>query len=224
MKTANAAKLPALPSVSTGNPALDKWIQAATERLEVREGSRGNPNERAVTVRELKDMGLSGWGGGSVGSVGSTGNVLAVNPDGTYSAMTPDQFSESIRNSKLYKDLMRRLDDVSRFDGLPEQVKAVLLQSIAEEAAKRGAEIRRLDFKIQNTSESLAYTVQEATAAVQGSVAGVREMTLCLATANNATAGKVTQLTAALDGTGSATIEESLIVIADRRRAAPRRC
>lgn len=212
MRTSNAAKLPALPSVSTGNAALDKWVQAVTERLEVREGMRGNPNERAVTVRDMRDAGVSAFTTTST----TPGSVLTVNADGTYSTMTPDAFAESIRSSKLYKDLMKRLDDVTRFDGLPDQVKAVLLTDLAEEAAKRGADIRRLENKLQSTAESLAYTVEEVTAAVEGSVAGVRETVFASATETNATAGKVTQLVAALDGTGSATIEESMIVIADR--------
>jgi hypothetical protein len=212
MKTANAATLPALPRISTGNPALDRWVQAVTERLEVREGSRGNPNERAVTVRELRDLGFYGLGDGS----SQAGNVLTVNADGTYSSMTPDAFSESIRKSKLYKDLMKRLDDVTRFDGLPEQVKAILLNDLAAEAAKRGADIQRLEHKIQSATESLAYTVEEVTASVQGSIAGVRETVFASATESNATAGVVTQLIANLDGTGSATAEQSLVVIADR--------
>lgn len=212
MRTSNAAKLPALPNVSTGNPALDKWVQAVTERLEVREGMRGNPYERAVTVRDLRDAGVSAFTTTST----TPGSVLTVNADGSYSTMTPDAFAESIRGSKLYKDLMMRLDDVTRFDGLPDQVKAVLLTDLAEEAAKRGADIRRLENKLQSTAESLAYTVEEVTAAVEGSVAGVRETVFASASANTATAGVVTQLVAALDGTGSATAEESLVVIADR--------
>lgn len=212
MRTSNAAKLPALPSVSTGNAALDKWVQAVTERLEVREGMRGNPNERAVTVRDMRDAGVSAFTTTST----TPGSVLTVNADGTYSTMTPDAFAESIRSSKLYKDLMKRLDDVTRFDGLPEQVKAVLLTDLAEEAAKRGADIRRLENKLQSTAESLAYTVEEVTAAVEGSVAGVRETVFASASANTATAGKVTQIEARLNDVGGVTIEESMTATADR--------
>lgn len=208
------AKLPGLPAVTQGN--LLKVVQALVERSEVREGARGNPYERAVTVREMANAGFFGFGGGQFGGAGQVGNVLAVGPDGTYTAMTPDAFAEGIRKSKLYKDLMKRLDDATRFDGLPEQVKAILLNDLAAEAAKRGADIQRLEFKLQSATESLAYTVEEVTASVQGSMAGVRETVFASATASNATAGVVTQLTAALDGTGSATAEESLVVIADR--------
>ncbi len=216
MRTANAAHLPALPSVSTGNPALDRWIQAVSERLEVREGNRGNPNERAVTVRELVGVGFKAFGMGPRAAATDAGGVLTVLSDGSYGAMSPDAFSESIRSSRLYKDMMKRLDDVTRFDRLPEKVRLLLLVSLAEEAAKREADIRRVELKLQSESESLAYTVQEVTAGLQGALAGVREMAFASATPDTATAGIVTQLLAALDGTGSATAEESLVVIADR--------
>ena len=51
------AKLPGLSAPPpTGNPALDAWVKQATEHIEVRAGSRGNPYERAVTVREFAAM------------------------------------------------------------------------------------------------------------------------------------------------------------------------
>ena len=57
------ARLPALPAVNAQDPSLRNWISAVAERLEVREGSRGNPYERAVTVREMVGLGLAGVGG-----------------------------------------------------------------------------------------------------------------------------------------------------------------
>ena len=41
------AKLPALPGVTDVSPSLAKWVQAVNERLEVREGNRGNQIGRA---------------------------------------------------------------------------------------------------------------------------------------------------------------------------------
>lgn len=35
-------------------------LEAIKERLEVREGSRGNPYERAVTLRDLEALGVGG--------------------------------------------------------------------------------------------------------------------------------------------------------------------
>lgn len=47
------ARLPALPAVHLVDAALSRWVQAVTERLEVREGSRGDAAERAVRVGDL---------------------------------------------------------------------------------------------------------------------------------------------------------------------------
>lgn len=214
------AKLPALAAVSTGNVALDRWVQAVTERLEVREGARGNPYERAVTVRELSDMGIGRPGVGrtnraNIGPGGGAG-VLVRGADGTYATLSVDAFAEGIRGTKLYVELLRRLDDVARFDGVPEQVRSILLRDIAAEAAKRGADIQRLDNKLQTATQSLAYTVSEVTAAVQNAAAGVRDTTFASAEANRATAGKITQVQARLDDVGGVTIEESMIATADR--------
>ena len=51
------ARLPGLGTVSpTGNASLDTWLRQATEVIEVRNGARGNPWERTVTVREFAAM------------------------------------------------------------------------------------------------------------------------------------------------------------------------
>ena len=47
------AKLPGLPVVKVEDQGMQRWMQAVAERLEVREGQRGNAKERAVTVRDL---------------------------------------------------------------------------------------------------------------------------------------------------------------------------
>jgi hypothetical protein len=216
MATDNGAvRLPAIPLVSTGNVALDRWVQAVTERLEVREGGRGNPYERVVLRRELTALGLDStqWGT-RVGS--AIAGVMVQSPDGRFTRVPLDAFTDEIRKTKLYKDLTKSISDVSRFDGIPQEVRALLLSSLADEAKARGADIQHLERKVQTETESLAYSLKETTAAINGSMAGVRETVFAAATESNATAGKLTQLTAALDGTGSATAEESLTVIADR--------
>lgn len=60
------AKLPALPPVQTNDVQLKRWMEAVAERLEVREGTRGDEDERAVTVKDLKEWGLKPFrlGGG----------------------------------------------------------------------------------------------------------------------------------------------------------------
>lgn len=55
-KGANAkapAKLPALQASRAGDPDVQKSLEAVREWLEVRLGSRGDPYERAVTLRDL---------------------------------------------------------------------------------------------------------------------------------------------------------------------------
>jgi len=53
MSDTGPAKLPGIPVLQSGNPALDRWAQAVKEHLDVRSGATGNKLERAVTQREL---------------------------------------------------------------------------------------------------------------------------------------------------------------------------
>lgn len=216
------AKLPGLGSVpSTGNPQLEAWLRKAAERLEVREGERGNPWERAVTVREFAEM---------VGAVEKivpaieaiSGKGIDGGPISGEATEMIRRFEESIRNLKVFKDLMKRLDDPSRFDDLPGEIREILLRDLAEEAAIRGAAITRVEKSIQDVNRSLSYEVKTITAAVQQSQAGIREVSFAWADANRAQAGQITQLVASLgnyyqDGTpGRAYLETQLGVTADR--------
>lgn len=199
-----AATMPALPRVSTGNASLDRWIQAVSERLEVREGSRGDPLEKVVTQRDLEAMGMSNAffvsGGLARGLQTAQGGVLVQQSDGSYASVGVNEFAERIRDTKLYKDLIKRLDDQSRFDGLPSVVRDLLLGDIAVEAAKRGAEIRRLENALQNASNSYASSVMEVTSAFEDSVAGVRQTVFAFSDAATAAAGEVTQVQARING------------------------
>lgn len=216
------AKRPGLPALRTSDPALAKWAQVVAEHLEMHMGTRGNPKERAVTLRELEKV-----AGGMIYLQGDKrqaqpGDLTLDLGGGLTASVAIDQFIESIKNTRLFKDLIQRLDDPTRFDYLPEAVRNTLLRSISEEAAKRGADITRLETKIQNSVESLAILIQEVTAAVDGASSGVRELTFASAQANRAQAGKITQLEASLgnyyaDGTpGRVILEQVLEVVADR--------
>lgn len=220
MSDTGPAKLPGLPALKNADPALQRWAQAVAEHLEVRAGARGNPAERGVTQRELlaATKGLDYLRSEKSTTV-NAGDVVLNLGGGMTVTVAIDAFAKSIFDSPLYKSLMKRLDDQSRFDDVPEQVRKILLLDIAEEAAKRGADIVRLDKKIQTSTQSLAYTVEEVTAAIQGVAAGVRETTYASASANLATAGKVTQVQARLDnfsggGPGTASIEQKMSTIA----------
>lgn len=215
------AKLPALPPVNAQDPALRNWMSAVAERLEVREGTRGNPFERAVTVRELKEA-TNGLVEITSAPTQSSGTINIPLSNGLTASLAIDRFIESIRNTRLYRDLLRRLDDPNRFDDVVAEVRGVLLQSIAEEAAKRGADIRYVENKIQDVNRSLAVAVREITAALEANSAGVRETAYAFANTSSAQAGKIAQLEASLgnyyqDGQpGRAVLEQQLGVFADR--------
>lgn len=195
------AKLPALPFVATGNVGLDRLLQAICERLEVREGSRGNPYERTLLVRDMAALGIdpalvAGSPGRTLAGTMAPGDAGRRN--GTKD-LSSEAFSEAIRNSRLYQHLLQSLNDPDRFNGLPEKIQA-LLGSIADEARKRGADVREMEMRIQEARESLAYRITEITAAVEEAQSGVRQLAFASANANNATAGAITQVQARLDG------------------------
>jgi hypothetical protein len=219
-------KLPGIPLVPTNtDPALARFLQAVKERLEVREGSRGNPWEKTVTKRDLREMGLEQFsqtitsGGDVDGSAASAG--LLVKSKAGVIKVGVDEFVDSLRRSRAFKDLMKRLDDPTRFDTMPARIQEILLNSIAEEAAKRGADVQYFEEKLQTTEESLALRVTEVTAAVETSAAGLRDLEFAYATSTEAQAGKITQIEASLgnyyqDGKpGKASLEQEMIVQTD---------
>jgi hypothetical protein len=220
------AQLPGIPLVPTNtDPALARFLQAVKERLEVREGSRGNPWEKTVTKRDLREMGLEQFsqtitsGGDVDGSAASAG--LLVKSKAGVIKVGVDEFVDSLRRSRAFKDLMKRLDDPTRFDTMPARIQEILLNSIAEEAAKRGADVQYFEEKLQTTEESLALRVTEVTAAVETSAAGLRDLEFAYATSTEAQAGKITQIEASLgnyyqDGKpGKASLEQEMIVQTD---------
>lgn len=53
-------KLPGIPTLPAGiSPELKAYLKALSENVEVRTGVRGDPKDRAVTLRELEDSGLA---------------------------------------------------------------------------------------------------------------------------------------------------------------------
>lgn len=219
MSTSNdtgAAKLPGLPTLNTSDQSLARWAQAVAEHLEVRAGARGNPLERSVTQRELDKLARQLAPLTGTSRTVAAGDIPINFGGGLSASISVSQFAQAIRNTQLFKDLSLRLDDPTRFDRINYEVRKLLLADLGEEARVRGAAINRLENKLQTATDSLAYRVEEVTAAVGDAAAGVREVAFAAASDGVAQAGKTTQLVAALDGTGSATIEDSLIVIADR--------
>lgn len=215
------ARLPGLPKVNAEDPALRSWISAVAERLEVREGARGNDAERVVTQREMVDLNLMVKYLKDPKAAGPGEMVMEFGP-GFSATVAIKRFEDSIRALQLFKDLKKSLDDPSRFDDLRAEVREVLLRSIAEEAARRGAAITRTEKIIQDTRMSLAMQINEVTAAVSQAQAGVRETTFASAEQGRAQAGKITQLEASLgnyyqDGKpGRVRLEQQMTVTADK--------
>ena len=216
-----SVNLPALPPVNAQDPVLRNWMSAVAERLEVREGARGNRYERAVTLRELEDATKS-LTDLSAPKTLAPGELLIDLGGGLTASVAIDAFVSELKGTRLYTDLLRRLDDPNRFNDLAVEVRSILLKSIADEAAARGADIRRTETLIEDNNRSLAIAVEEVTAAIGTSAAGVRELTSAVATSTSATAVKVTQLESSLgnyyqDGTaGRAVLESTLTTEANK--------
>lgn len=217
------ARLPALPKVNLQDPALSTWVNAVTERLQVREGERGNDNERAVTLRELRAM--SGQMEGitnllAEGKKAGDGEALLDLGGGMSATVRVEAFARSILDSRLFQSLAKTLDDPSRFDHLAQEIRDELVRSIADEASKRGAAIRDVQTIIQSNERSMAMVIREVTASVRQASAGLRATQAAWSDGQRAMATNVLQLQASLgnyyqDGTpGRASLEQEMTVVA----------
>lgn len=206
---------------TVGDPGVQRWINAVTQRLEVAEGARSQWDE-VVTRRDLGNELLRvGVVTVAAGRPPGGGGVATVKPDGTVAYVSIESFSESIRTTKLFTDLTRRIDDPARFDDLPERTRALLLEDIAQVRQQADASIRRVDDVIKTATESFAQTVTTVQANISSAAAGVRQVHFASASLNRATAGLVTTITARLDNftggaPGTATVESKMTAIADR--------
>lgn len=214
------ARLPAIVTQGVTDQATRAALDAIKETLEVMRGARGNPWEKVVTTRDLEDLGVTAFfastpGGVSAGATASAGTVVVRRPSG-FALQPIEDFAAQIRATQLFRDLLKRIDDPSRFDDLPEQVKAVLLTDLAKIAAARGADIQRIEKKVQDATESLALQATQLTAAFKGNTAAVQQTQFAFADATRATAGVVETVTAGLAGiTGEATVETTMVALAD---------
>ena len=217
------ARLPALPKVNLQDPALSNWVNAVTERLQVREGERGNDNERAVTLRELRAMTGQVQGITQLLTEGKTpgaGEVVVDFGGGMSATMRVEAFARSILDSPLFQSLAKTLDDPSRFDHLAQEIRDELVRSIADEASKRGAAIRDVQTIIQSNERSMAMVIREVTASVRQASAGMRATQAAWSDGQRAMATNVLQLQASLgnyyqDGTpGRASLEQEMTVVA----------
>jgi hypothetical protein len=214
------ARLPAIPRGTSGNAYVDKALSAIAERMEVREGARGNENERAVTLRELKA--LSGNVQDVKNKADALGAALGVLPGAALTAQAAVQaFQDAIRKTRLSQDLMQSLNDPTRFNQLRVEVQQALLRDLMAQAQKIGANIQQNQQIQQDKNLSLAMQITEVTAAVQDAASGVRQVQFAADELGRAQAGIVEQVQASLghyyqDGTpGRANLEEQLTATAD---------
>lgn len=221
------APLPSIPVVRTDNPALNQCLEAMRAHLEIRQGERGNPWERAATLRDLQYLGadpatlesLARLPGGKRPPAMGFGSNDGAGPGGSaFVGMDVGAMAQAILDTNLFKNLSRRLDDASRFDYLPQVMQAALTRSIAQEAAARGADIRRIEDVVHNGAMSFAQRIEEVTASLQGVSAGVRQVAAAYADADRAVASQVTQVEARLDDFdgGGAAVEQVMSAVADR--------
>lgn len=204
------APLPSIPVVRTDNPALNQCLEAIRTHLEVRQGDRGNPWERVVTLRDLQALGVApeklealakATTPGS-GRVPTAGSGVAVKPEkfatDEKGLSDAEVLAREILNTQLFRNLSRRLDDATRFDFLPQIMQAALTNSISQEALARGADIRRVETIVRDGAFQFAQQIEEVTAALQSTAAGVREVASAYADGDRAVASKVTQVEARL--------------------------
>lgn len=216
------AKLPAIPVVKTGDTQIDNAFRKMKEWFDVRDGAAGNPWEKAVTLRDIKDVTLMAAALKAQPASGKPGDLTISVGGGVTATVAVDAFEKAIRELPLYKDLIKRLDDPSRFDNLPQEVREIVLKSIADEALTRGTEIKEINLKQQGMARAIAIWGREITAAVANAAAGVRTLEWATAETNFAQAGKITQLEASLgnyyqDGKpGRASLEQQMTVTVDR--------
>lgn len=230
----NPPRKTGLPSLRTQDAQINRWADGVQEQLEVLHGARGDPLNRALTLRDLQAIGFNV----DVLMANSRGSSITVRPGGAAAAAAPlvdaaakkaieradmDAFAKAITETALFKDLMAPLKwqdvrDPSRFNWVPEQLRRELLTSIAEEASRRGTDITKVETIVKDGAARFARQLQEITAAMGEAAAGVRELSFAYADADRAVAGKITQLEAAV-GINMGLLEEDLHVWVDKDSA-----
>lgn len=213
-----ATPVGAIPSQHDFNVAVKQILETGT-------GVRGSRFDKWVTLREIDDrlveLGIASPGLTIKPPAGIPENGMAipvVGASGKSSYLSMDAFALQIGATKLYRDLMRRIDDPSRFEAYHERTKAELLSELAPIDGKFGAEIRMVQEQFATATEAFAQDVTTLRASVARAAAGVRTLRAVSASENRATALVTTQITARLDGFdgGAATVETVMSAIADR--------
>ncbi len=157
------AKLPGLQPVRTGDPAQDRFLEAVRERLEVREGSRGDPLEAVVLQRDLLELGLKKQGRVALPD-GKPGFVTQI-ADGSYVSISADELVSRLEGTDWYRSL------ASAPGGVTDSTRQSILSAITEEISKRSAEDHRLDAVIAGIRDELLRKIGDLASKVPGASA-----------------------------------------------------
>lgn len=174
----NKAPVPNLPPISgIQDPQVRSYLQALTNAWAVRNGQAGDGTEKFLTVRDLQEglqmvqQGKGGFLGGSGTSITAPGVIASL----------IQTLSDQIQQSRIWRLLGERIDKIE----IPDWFRN-----------KFGAEIKEEQIKRESATSSLASQITTVTAAMAGSVAGVRREVNTVANATNALAEEVTQVIA----------------------------
>jgi len=221
----DGVKLPGLAAPTSDVNQLRNVVETIKEIVEIREGRRGSKYDQVVTWRDLYNIGLIAVNSGgqtyinSIDSSGVTG-VTLMSP--SLAKLMVDQFDKKIKSTQVYQDIFSEIGKASSYKGVPQEVVDILISDLAEEAKNRGADIQRVDQRIQEVDKSLAITTQTLTASIDNAQAAIREVSFASVNRDQASAGKVTTLVSSLGnyyqdgGTGRAQLEQTLTTQADR--------
>lgn len=217
----DGAKLPGLAAPSTDINQLRNVVDNLKEIVETREGRRGSKYDQAITWRDLYNVGLVAIqsGGNTYINQTNSGGVSAVTllaPN--LQALMASEFDKKVKASGAYKDLTTEIGVAAAYKGAPQEVIDILTSNLSDESIKRGADIRKVETKIQEVDKSLAISVRELTAGIDSAQASAREVMYSSATRDQATAGVVTTINARLNnfGGGGVTVEQKMTATINR--------
>lgn len=180
---------PSLPPVRGDSPAMDRWIKAVTQHLEILEGRSGDPTLQAVTQavfdatsRELK------------AGIDKIGN------------RSPEEFARTIQNTAAFKELRAK---IGQYDELSSSVRETVRAMVNEVRSALGANITQVQLKTQSDIDSLAVRLDSVQSGLGDSLASVRELAVASSNYLTSVATKVTTVEATL---GSGTIDAADIM------------
>jgi len=161
------ARLPGLQAVRTGQPSLDRFLEAVRERLEVREGARGDPLEAAVTWRDLRTLGISAPS--PVALPNGKAGFLTQQSDGTYVAISADELVKRLSGSPGFggSTAPTTSNDGATAYAIREAVSSI----IGEEIAKRSAGDLKLEATVAEVQRAIMARIQELTDSIGGPAA-----------------------------------------------------